>query len=110
MRLPSAVSAFQLNFRLPLLNVRMATLTSGGITMRNGAQVFRVAVSICFLAGTIAAQEKKISRADLPAAVEKTVAQESQGATIRGFSTETENEQKLYEVELTVHGHSKDIS
>jgi uncharacterized membrane protein YkoI len=62
------------------------------------------------LAGIATAQEKKIKRSDLPAAVEKTVATQSAGATIRGFSTEVENGQTLYEVELTVNGHSKDIS
>jgi hypothetical protein len=55
------------------------------------------------------AQEKKISREQLPAAVEKTVAHESQGATIKGFSMEIEKGRKLYEVELTVDGHGKDI-
>ena len=64
-------------------------------------------VAIC---SVVAAQEKKITRAQLPAAVEKTVAQESQGATINGFATEIENGKRLYEVELTVDGHSKDIS
>ena len=78
--------------------------------MKNGARVFLAAIMICSAAGTMAAQEKKISRSDLPPAVEKTVVQESQGATIRGFSTETEDGQKLYEAELTVNGHSKDIS
>jgi len=62
------------------------------------------------LAGTASAQEKKIKRSDLPPAVEKTVAAQSTGATIRGFSTEKENGQTLYEVEMTVNGHSKDIS
>jgi biopolymer transport protein ExbD len=56
------------------------------------------------------AQEKKIQRTDLPPAVEKTVAAQSQGATIKGFSQEVENGQTLYEAELTVNGHSKDIS
>ena len=56
------------------------------------------------------AQEKKIKREELPPAVEKTVARESQGATINGFATEIENGKRLYEVELTVDGHSKDIS
>ncbi len=56
------------------------------------------------------AQEKKIKRADLPPAVEKTVAAQSQGATIRGFSTEVEDGQTLYEAEMTVSGHSKDVS
>jgi hypothetical protein len=55
------------------------------------------------------AQEKKIKREDLPPAVEKTVSEESQGAAIRGFSTEVENGKRLYEVEMTVNGHGKDI-
>lgn len=54
-------------------------------------------------------QEKKIRRADLPPAVEKTVATESQGATIKGFSEEKENGQTYYEAEMTVSGHSKDL-
>jgi uncharacterized membrane protein YkoI len=62
------------------------------------------------LAGTSAAQEKKIKRSDLPPAVEKTVAAQSAGATIHGFSTEKEKGQTLYEVEMTVNGHSKDIT
>jgi hypothetical protein len=55
------------------------------------------------------AQEKKITRKQLPAAVERTVARESQDATIKGFATEIEKGRKLYEVELTVNGHTKDI-
>jgi hypothetical protein len=47
------------------------------------------------LAGSASAQEKKIKRSDLPPAVEKTVAAQSQGATIRGFSTEKEKGQTL---------------
>src|SRR5882757_5258328 len=62
------------------------------------------------LAGAASAQEKKIKRSDLPPAVEKTVAAQSAGATIKGFSTEKENGQTLYEAEMTVNGHSKDIS
>ena len=55
-------------------------------------------------------QEKKIKRADLPPAVEKTVAAVSQGATIKGFSQEVENGQTLYEAEMTVNGHGKDVN
>ena len=54
-------------------------------------------------------QEKKISRADLPPAVEKTVAEQSKGATIRGFSEEKENGETFYEAELMVSGHSEDV-
>jgi hypothetical protein len=56
------------------------------------------------------AQEKKIKRTELPPAVEKTVAEQSKAGTIRGFSTEMEDGKRLYEVELTVKGHGKDIS
>jgi len=56
------------------------------------------------------AQEKKIQRSDLPPAVEKTVAAQSQGATIKGFSTEKENGQTYYEAEMMVSGHTKDIT
>jgi uncharacterized membrane protein YkoI len=54
-------------------------------------------------------QEKKIRRSDLPPAVEKTVAAQSRGTTIRGFSREKENGQTFYEAELLVNGHSKDV-
>jgi uncharacterized membrane protein YkoI len=56
------------------------------------------------------AQEKKIQRSDLPPAVQKAVDEQSKGATIKGFSTEVENGKKIYEVELTVNGHGKDVS
>src|SRR5438477_3470674 len=56
------------------------------------------------------AQEKKLTRKQLPPAVEKTVASESEGATIKGFATEVEKGQRLYEAELIVNGHHKDIS
>jgi hypothetical protein len=69
-----------------------------------------IAASALLLAGTASAQEKKIKRSDLPPAVEKTVAAQSAGATIRGFSTEKEKGQTLYEAEMTVNGHSKDIT
>src|SRR5437667_8114421 len=62
------------------------------------------------LAGAASAQEKKIERADLPPAVEKTVTARSAGATIRGFSTEKEKGQTLYAVAMMVNGHSKDVS
>jgi hypothetical protein len=69
-----------------------------------------MAASGLLLAVTASSQEKKIKRSDLPPAVEKTVAEQSKGATIRGFSTEQEKGQTLYEVEMTVSGHSKDVS
>jgi uncharacterized membrane protein YkoI len=70
----------------------------------------RLTIIITLSLTTIAlAQEQKIKRTDLPPAVEKTVAVQSQGATIKGFSQEKENGQTLYEAEMTVSGHSKDV-
>jgi len=68
-----------------------------------------VFVSTALFATIATAQETKINRSDLPAAVEKTVAAQSQGATVHGFSREKENGQTFYEAELMISGHSKDI-
>jgi hypothetical protein len=67
------------------------------------------AASGLLFAGTTSAQEKKIKRSDLPPAVEKTVAAQSEGATVRGFSIEKENGQTFYEAEMIINGHSKDV-
>ena len=77
--------------------------------MKNDCAV-AIAAGLLLLGGNASAQEKRIKRSDLPPAVEKTVAAQSAGATIRGFSTEKENGKTLYEVEMTINGHSKDIS
>lgn len=64
------------------------------------------------LAGAAPAQssEKKIKMEDLPPAVQKTVKDLSKGATLRGLSTEVEKGKTIYEAELTVNGHGKDVS
>jgi hypothetical protein len=69
-----------------------------------------IITAVAILTATSAvAQEKKIRRSDLPPAVEKTVAAQSAGATVKGFSKETEKGQTYYEAEMIVNGHSKDI-
>jgi hypothetical protein len=60
-------------------------------------------------ASAISAQEKRIKREELPPPVEKTVAQQAAGATVRGFSKEVEKGKTYYEAELTVNGHGKDV-
>lgn len=50
-----------------------------------------------------------MQRSELPPAVEKTVAAQSAGAEIRGFSKEKEHGQTFYEAEMMVNGHSKDV-
>jgi hypothetical protein len=67
--------------------------------------------AVPFLAGTSApAQEKYLKRSDLPPAVQKTADEQSKGATVRGYASEVEAGQLEYEVELTVNGHSRDVT
>ena len=67
---------------------------------------------IVFTIGAIAAfaSEKPVKMKDLPPAVQRTVQEQSKGATIRGLSTEVEHGKTIYEVEMTVNGHGKDVS
>ena len=79
------------------------------MTMSRAIRV-TVAATMLFSVFAIAQdQEKRVRRSDLPPAVEKTVAEQSKGATIRGFSQEKENGQTYYEAELMVNGHTKDV-
>ena len=70
--------------------------------------LFMLAACLVLAGGTLA-QEQKINRSELPKAVEKTVQEQSKGATIRGFSKEMESGQITYEAEMLVNGHSKDV-
>jgi uncharacterized membrane protein YkoI len=64
----------------------------------------------CLLAVTLSAREKHLKKSDLPAAVQKVADQQSQGAIVRGYSSETEDGKLQYEVSLTVDGHTKDVA
>ena len=84
--------------------------------MRTSRWTVPLLILTCALASQAATQqtpsqehEKKLKRADLPAAVRKTVDQESQGATIRGYSSEMDDGQLVYEVEMRVRGHGRDV-
>ena len=70
------------------------------------------AMTVLFLSTPSVApsQEVRIHKSDLPAAVQKTADEQSKGATVRGYTMETEGGQLEYEVELIVKGHSKDVS
>jgi hypothetical protein len=68
-------------------------------------------VSLAFICGARAsAQERHLKKADLPAAVQKTADEQSKGATVRGYSSETEDGALEYEVGTTIKGHSRDVS
>ncbi len=65
---------------------------------------------LCAIAGLGRASEQRVKLADLPTAVQATVKEQSKGATVRGYAKEVENGKTIYEVEMTVNGHGKDIS
>ena len=56
------------------------------------------------------ASETAINMKDLPAAVRRTVQEQSQGAVIRRLSKEIEGGKTVYEVEMKVKGHGKDVT
>jgi len=55
-------------------------------------------------------KDKPLKKSDLPAAVQKAADEQSKGATVRGYASEVEDGKLQYEVQLTVSGHSKDVS
>ena len=67
-------------------------------------------VALLLGAGAGAAAEKKVKMQDLPLAVQKIVTEQSKGATLKGLSTEVDKGKTIYEAELTVNGHGKDVS
>lgn len=77
---------------------------------RNSLVLSTIAFSFLVLVSIAPAQEVRIPKSDLPAAVQKTADEQSKGATVRGYKKETENGRLVYELQLTVNGHSKDVS
>src|SRR5438445_2856770 len=84
-------------------------LRKGAHNMNGLVRLGMAALLLVTMLSIAQAQERKLKRAQLPPAVEKTVAEQSQGATIVGFASEVEKGRRLYEAELKVNGLSKDI-
>jgi|SRR5579859_689717 len=61
------------------------------------------------VASGVSAAEKRVKMESLPPAVQKTVQEQSEGATIRGLSQEIEDGKTFYEAELKINGHGKDV-
>ena len=74
--------------------------------MRKPIIAFAIVISGALAAG---GQEKKIESSSLPAVVRKTVQEQSRGAIIKGYSVDVEHGRKVYEAEMVLDGHSKDI-
>lgn len=69
-----------------------------------------LAVIMAFNAVIAGAAEKTITEHDLPPAVRRTADEQVRGAIVRGYSTDNEDGQMEYEVDMIVNGHSKDVS
>lgn len=67
-------------------------------------------VLTCATAAQASAQERSLKRSDLPPAVQKTADEQSKGATVRGYASETDNGQLIYEVSMTIHGRNRDVT
>ena len=74
--------------------------------------MFAALAMSALVAGFALAQdsEKKVKMQDLPAAVQQAVKDYSKDAKVRGLATEMDKGKKVYEAELTVAGHSKDVT
>ena len=68
------------------------------------------ALLLFLVATSLPAKEKPVKRSELPPAAQKTADEQSIGATVRGYASETENGKLEYEVETTVAGHTRDVS
>jgi uncharacterized membrane protein YkoI len=56
------------------------------------------------------AREKQLKKSDLPPAVQTTADKQSNGATILGYASEVEEGKLQYEVQLMIHGRSRDVT
>ena len=54
-------------------------------------------------------EEKTIERSNLPPAVEQALQRQLGGATLKGCTTEMEHGKVVFEAELLIAGHSKDV-
>ncbi len=74
-------------------------------------ETLAVALLLMVMIGSPAsAQERTLKRADLPPAVQRSADEQSRGATVHGYSTEKEEGRTVYEVEMTLHGRSRDVT
>jgi hypothetical protein len=86
-------------------------MTMQGSAARNGLAFSAKCLTVAFCVAALAyAAPKKIARAALSPAVEKTVKAQSAGATIKDIASETEDGVFQYEVEMMFNGHTKDIA
>jgi hypothetical protein len=65
--------------------------------------------TVLFAVSAVNAADKKVTKEQLPAPVQKTVDEQTKGATVLGFAIEEEEGKTFYEAETKVNGHTKDL-
>jgi TRAP-type C4-dicarboxylate transport system substrate-binding protein len=74
------------------------------------AKVLLVTIAAVLLCLSVAhAADKKVAKAQLPAPVQRTVDEQTKGATVLGFAMEEEKGKTFYEAATKVNGHTKDL-
>ena len=76
--------------------------------VRKVAAVAALVLGISFTLSTLA-REKSVKLDELPAAVKATVQEASRGLKLKGLTQEEKNGEILYEAELEVDGHIRDV-
>jgi uncharacterized membrane protein YkoI len=69
-----------------------------------------IAVTVILLVISADGKERRMTKSELPPAVQKAAEEQTKGATVRGYSTEVENGKREYEVETVLNGRSRDIT
>ena len=70
---------------------------------------YRITALAALASLSLLASETPVQMKDLPAAVQKTVQEQTKTAKLRGLAKEVENGKTFYEAETTVNGKSRDI-
>ena len=81
--------------------------------MKRSTSLFTISVCLSLILGlalALSAQEKKITKKDVPAAVVSAFEKAYPKAKVKGYSTETENGKKYFEVESTIGKMTLDVS
>jgi hypothetical protein len=101
-------------FRLRQVSSRSDRIILDTYEFRRNQKMKSKALSLALIGASLLvvaqAADKKIQKSQLPAAVKKTADEQSVGATVVGYATEQEKGQTLYEAQLKINGHSKDVS
>jgi hypothetical protein len=72
-------------------------------------RIIALLITGLLVAGSAFARGKKINRSELPAAVERTLQLESQGAEVKHLSQENKNGQIYYKAKMKMDGRSKEV-